>query len=39
MSFNVFSDISILIKKKKERKDLKIQEKVGKIFDMDIKVF
>lgn len=38
MSFNVFSDISILIKKK-ERKDLKIQEKVGKIFDMDIKVF
>lgn len=39
VSFNVFSDISILIKKKKERKDLKIQEKVGKIFDMDIKVF
>lgn len=27
------------LKKKKERKDLKIQEKVGKIFDMDIKVF
>lgn len=38
MPFNVVSDISILIKKK-ERKDLKTQEKIGKIFDMDIKVF